>query len=83
MGRLCMKGKLKPTAVPCTPKGCITLLERYNVDISGKNAVVIGRSNIVGIPAAHLLLERSTSFSRWYAGCLISSPPDLPAGTRP
>ncbi|TYI62291.1 hypothetical protein E1A91_D10G234200v1 [Gossypium mustelinum] len=43
--------------VPCTPKGCIELLHRYGVDIKGKRAVVIGRSNIVGMPAA-LLLQR-------------------------
>ncbi|KAL2477733.1 Bifunctional protein FolD 4 [Forsythia ovata] len=47
----------EPLFVPCTPKGCIELLHRYGVDIKGKMAVVIGRSNIVGMPAA-LLLQR-------------------------
>ncbi|KAK1364440.1 Methenyltetrahydrofolate cyclohydrolase [Heracleum sosnowskyi] len=56
IGRLAMRGR-EPLFVPCTPKGCIELLHRYNVDIKGKNAVVIGRSNIVGMPAA-LLLQR-------------------------
>jgi len=61
MGRLCMKGKLKPTAVPCTPKGCIEMLDRMGVEIEGKKAVVLGRSNIVGIPVAHLLLHRNAT----------------------
>ncbi|CAH2069199.1 unnamed protein product [Thlaspi arvense] len=56
IGRLAMRGR-EPLFVPCTPKGCIELLHRYNVDIKGKRAVVIGRSNIVGMPAA-LLLQR-------------------------
>ena len=47
IGKLAMKGR-EPLFVPCTPKGCIELLDRYGVEIAGKNAVVIGRSNIVG-----------------------------------
>ncbi|CAH1447994.1 unnamed protein product [Lactuca virosa] len=54
MGRLAMRGR-EPSFVPCTPKGCIELLHRYNIPIKGKRAVVIGRSNIVGTPAAFLL----------------------------
>lgn len=46
---------------PCTPKGCIELLDRYNVDINGANAVVLGRSNIVGHPVATLLLHRNAT----------------------
>lgn len=56
IGRLAMRGR-EPLFVPCTPKGCIELLHRYNIEIKGKRAVVIGRSNIVGMPAA-LLLQR-------------------------
>ncbi|XP_016512010.1 bifunctional protein FolD 4, chloroplastic [Nicotiana tabacum] len=56
IGRLAMRGR-EPLFVPCTPKGCIELLHRYNVEIKGKRAVVVGRSNIVGTPAA-LLLQR-------------------------
>uniref|UniRef100_A0A2P2KZ72 Uncharacterized protein MANES_04G151700 n=1 Tax=Rhizophora mucronata TaxID=61149 RepID=A0A2P2KZ72_RHIMU len=56
IGRLAMRGR-EPLFVPCTPKGCIELLHRYSVEIKGKRAVVIGRSNIVGMPAA-LLLQR-------------------------
>ncbi len=43
--------------VSCTPKAVITLLKEYNVDLRGKNAVVVGRSNIVGKPVALLLLQ--------------------------
>lgn len=45
----------RPYVYPCTPKGIITLLNEYNIPISGKNAVVIGRSNIVGRPLAAML----------------------------
>jgi len=48
-----------PTVLPCTPAGVIELLERYNIEISGKKCVVIGRSNIVGKPAALLLLAKN------------------------
>ncbi|CAI0444999.1 unnamed protein product [Linum tenue] len=54
IGRLAMRGR-EPSFVPCTPKGCIELLHRYGFQIKGKKAVVIGRSNIVGMPAALLL----------------------------
>ena len=47
------------TFLPCTPAGIIDLLDYYGIDISGKKCVVIGRSNIVGKPMAHLLLERN------------------------
>ncbi len=44
---------------PCTPQGVMRLLEEYNIEISGKNCVVIGRSNIVGKPMALLLLAKN------------------------
>ncbi|TYI73552.1 hypothetical protein E1A91_D07G136900v1 [Gossypium mustelinum] len=56
MGNLSMRGR-EPLFVPCTPKGCLELLLRSGVEIVGKKAVVIGRSNIVGLPIA-LLLQR-------------------------
>lgn len=56
MGNLAMRGR-DPLFIPCTPKGCIELLIRSSVEIMGKNAVVIGRSNIVGLPIS-LLLQR-------------------------
>lgn len=47
--------------IACTPQGCIELLERYGVEIQGKNAVVLGRSNIVGIPVALLLMHKNAT----------------------
>lgn len=44
--------------LPCTPAGCIRLLKEANVEIAGKRAVIVGRSNIVGRPMAELLLNR-------------------------
>ena len=45
--------------IPCTPYGCLLMLRGLNLDLKGKNAVVIGRSNIVGKPMAQLLLKES------------------------
>lgn len=47
--------------VSCTPKGIVELLHRYNIDLVGKNAVVIGRSNIVGKPTAMLLMQNNAT----------------------
>ena len=47
------------TFLPCTPAGIIDLLDYYGIAVSGKKCVVLGRSNIVGKPMAHLLLERN------------------------
>ena len=47
-----------PGLRPCTPAGCVRMLEYADITIEGANAVIIGRSNIVGKPMAHLLLER-------------------------
>lgn len=51
----------KKAFLPCTPHGIIVLLERMGIETSGKHAVVIGRSNIVGKPAALLLARRETN----------------------
>lgn len=51
----------RPCIVPCTPKGIITMIESTGVDIKGKTAVVVGRSNIVGKPVAKLLLDRNAT----------------------
>jgi methylenetetrahydrofolate dehydrogenase (NADP+) / methenyltetrahydrofolate cyclohydrolase len=48
----------KDTFVSCTPAGIQELLIRYNIDTSGKHAVIVGRSNIVGKPVANLLLQK-------------------------
>ena len=47
--------------VPCTPKGIVTLLEHYNVEIQGKNVVIINRSNLVGKPLIFMLLKRNAT----------------------
>ncbi len=60
IGRLAQKGR-EPLFVPCTPYGCIYLLEKAGVKIEGANAVVLGRSNIVGMPAALLLISRNAT----------------------
>lgn len=50
-----------PTLQPCTPYGVMRLLDSTGVDLSGKNAVVVGRSNIVGKPMAMMLLKRNAT----------------------
>ena len=51
----------QPTITPCTPKGIIKLLKSTGIEIEGKEAVVIGRSNIVGLPVAKLLLDENAT----------------------
>jgi 5,10-methylene-tetrahydrofolate dehydrogenase/methenyl tetrahydrofolate cyclohydrolase len=60
IGRLAQKGR-EPLFVPCTPDGCMYLLEHSGVEFEGANAVVLGRSNIVGMPAALLLVKRNAT----------------------
>jgi 5,10-methylene-tetrahydrofolate dehydrogenase/methenyl tetrahydrofolate cyclohydrolase len=76
IGRLSMKRR-QPLFVPCTPKGCIELLDRTGVEIEGKQAVILGRSNIVGLPVAMLLLHRNAtvtichSYTQYLPGRII------------
>lgn len=51
----------EPAFEPCTPKGCIDLIKQTGVDIKGKKAVVVGRSNIVGKPVAMMLLRENAT----------------------
>ena len=60
IGRLAQKGR-EPVFVPCTPAGCMVLLEEAGVQIAGANAVVLGRSNIVGMPVALLLVKANAT----------------------
>jgi methylenetetrahydrofolate dehydrogenase (NADP+)/methenyltetrahydrofolate cyclohydrolase len=60
IGRLAQKGR-QSLFVPCTPAGCIYLLEKAGADFEGAEAVVLGRSNIVGMPVALLLVERNAT----------------------
>ncbi len=60
------RGKLfdyNEALVACTPKGIITLLEYYNIEIKGKHAVIINRSNLVGKPLIFMLLKRNATVS--------------------
>ena len=66
-----------PVFVPCTPKGVIHMIDSTGLDISGKQAVVIGRSNIVGKPVAMLLLHRHATVTICH-----SRTKDLPAVVR-
>lgn len=56
LGRMLLE---EPCYVPCTPLGIVELLQRSSVPLSGANAVVVGRSNIVGKPLANLLIRKS------------------------
>ncbi|MBN1149430.1 MAG: bifunctional methylenetetrahydrofolate dehydrogenase/methenyltetrahydrofolate cyclohydrolase FolD [Anaerolineales bacterium] len=60
IGRLAQKGR-EPLFVPCTPAGCIYLIDAMGIPIDGANAVVLGRSNIVGMPVALLLVGRNAT----------------------
>jgi methylenetetrahydrofolate dehydrogenase (NADP+)/methenyltetrahydrofolate cyclohydrolase len=58
VGRLVLR---RPGLVPCTPAGIVELLEREGIEIAGRRACVVGRSNIVGRPMAELLLQRDAT----------------------
>lgn len=58
VGRLSLS---QPTLAPCTPAGIVELLDYFNIEISGKRACIIGRSNIVGRPMIQLLLQRDAT----------------------
>jgi methylenetetrahydrofolate dehydrogenase (NADP+)/methenyltetrahydrofolate cyclohydrolase len=60
IGRLAMKGR-DPLFIPCTPYGCMVLLERSGIKTSGADAVIVGRSNIVGLPMAMLLQKANAT----------------------
>ncbi|MCB9144158.1 MAG: bifunctional 5,10-methylenetetrahydrofolate dehydrogenase/5,10-methenyltetrahydrofolate cyclohydrolase [Anaerolineales bacterium] len=76
LGRLAQKGR-EPLFVPCTPYGCIYLLKEAGVKIAGANAVVLGRSNIVGMPAALLLIKENATVT-----VVHSRTKDIPAVLR-
>ena len=60
IGRLAQKGR-EPLFIPCTPAGCMVLIESVLPDLNGANAVVLGRSNIVGMPVALLLVRANAT----------------------
>lgn len=59
IGKMCGSGN--DFITPCTPRGILKLLDEYKIDVSGKNVVVIGRSNIVGKPMAHMLMKKNAT----------------------
>ena len=63
--------------VPCTPYGCIKMLELANINIAGKHAVIVGRSNIVGKPMANLFLTRNATVTICHSHTV-----DLPSITK-
>ena len=67
----------QPCVLPCTPKGIIKMLKAAGVEIKGKRAVVIGRSNIVGLPVAKLLLDENATVTIAHSRTV-----DLPSITR-
>lgn len=67
----------QPCTLPCTPKGIIKMLKAAGVEIKGRRAVVIGRSNIVGLPVAKLLLDENATVTIAH-----SRTADLPSVTR-
>ncbi len=73
IGRLAQKGR-ESLFVPCTPDGCIYLVEQTGFSLKGANAVVLGRSNIVGMPVALLLVKRDATVTICH-----SRSKDLPA----
>lgn len=60
VGNMALK-RLDQCLLSCTPAGCMELLKRYNIDVSGKHAVILGRSNIVGLPMSLLLLHSNAT----------------------
>ncbi|KAF7690591.1 C-1-tetrahydrofolate synthase, cytoplasmic isoform X2 [Silurus meridionalis] len=68
------RGDLHNCFIPCTPHGCMELLKHAGVSVAGKNAVVIGRSKIVGAPMHDLLMWNHATVT-----CCHSKTPDLPA----
>ena len=60
IGNVAMENRT-PLFTPCTPLGCIRLIDEYNIDLLGKNVVVIGKSNIVGLPISLMLMKRNAT----------------------
>jgi len=63
-----------PTLLPCTPAGIMELFKAYNIELAGKNAVVMGRSNIVGKPIAALMLQKSKEANATVTICHSGTP---------
>ena len=66
-----------PQFIPCTPKGVMRIFEHYNIELSGKNVVVVGRSNIVGRPLS-ILTSLKTNYANATTTICHSGTPDIP-----
>lgn len=62
----------RPRFLPCTPHGVVHLLARYDIELSGKHVVVVGRSDIVGKPLANMLLQRDIGFGPRFANATVT-----------
>ena len=60
----------KTLFTPCTPKGCITLLDYYNIEVRGLNITIIGSSNLVGLPLSMMLLHRGATVTICHEGTI-------------
>lgn len=76
IGRLAQKGR-EPLFVPATPSGIMVLLEKSGINLDGANAVVLGRSNIVGMPVSLLMVRANATVTICHSRSM-----DLPAITR-
>jgi methylenetetrahydrofolate dehydrogenase (NADP+)/methenyltetrahydrofolate cyclohydrolase len=76
----------RPRFLPCTPHGCLQILHRSGIEVAGKHAVVVGRSDIVGRPLATLLSSKETPLGKQNANATVtiahSRTHDLPTITR-
>ena len=71
IGKLALK-RLSPLFAPCTPRGIMELLDYYEIEITGRNVVILGRSNIVGLPLSLMMLDRDATVTI----CHSKTPPD-------
>lgn len=76
VGLLHCKG-VDPLFLPCTPAGIIEMLQRSDIPIAGKRAVVLGRSNIVGAPVAALLMEHNATVTIVHSGTPLGDIEDI------
>jgi len=62
----------RPRFLPCTPQGVIHLLARHDVELAGKQVVVVGRSDIVGKPLANMLMQRDIGYGPKFANATVT-----------
>ena len=72
MGKLALAG-YNPNFIPCTPRGVWKMIKMNNIDVKGKHVVILGKSNIVGLPMAMLMIKKDATVTV----CNIDTPEDL------